>query len=43
MSYYTGPISDHFNGKQFYHAGLPPTDKSLFDLLRWQLFGKRSA
>ena len=42
MSYYTGPITDHFNGKQFYHAGLPPTDKSLFDLLRWQLFGKRS-
>ncbi|HEY1576896.1 MAG TPA: MBL fold metallo-hydrolase [Terracidiphilus sp.] len=42
MSYYTGPITDHFNGKQFYHAGLPPTDKSLLDLLRWQLFGKRA-
>ena len=42
MSYYTGPITDHFNGKQFYHPGLPPTDKSIFDLLRWQLFGKRS-
>ena len=42
MSYYTGPITDHFNGKQFHHAGLPPTDKSLFDLLRWQLFGKHA-
>jgi L-ascorbate metabolism protein UlaG (beta-lactamase superfamily) len=42
MSYYTGPVTDHFNGKQFYHPGLRPTDKSLFDLLRWQLFGKRS-
>ena len=42
MSYYTGPITDHFNGKQFYHAGLPATDKSLFDLLRWQIFGKRA-
>ena len=42
MSYYTGPITDHFDGKRFYHAGLPPTDKSLFDLLRWQLFGNRA-
>jgi L-ascorbate metabolism protein UlaG (beta-lactamase superfamily) len=42
MSYYTGPITDHFDGKQFYHPGLPPTDKSLFDILRWQLFGKHA-
>jgi len=42
MPYYTGPITDHFDGRQFYHAGLPPTDKSLFDLLRWQLFGKHA-
>jgi L-ascorbate metabolism protein UlaG (beta-lactamase superfamily) len=42
MSYYTGPISDHFDGKQFYHPGIPPTDKGLFDILRWHLFGKRS-
>lgn len=42
MSYYSGPITDHFDGKQFYHPGLPPTDKSLFDILRWQLFGKHS-
>jgi L-ascorbate metabolism protein UlaG (beta-lactamase superfamily) len=39
--YYTGPVTDHFDGKQFYHAGLPSTDKSLIDLLRWQFFGKR--
>ncbi len=42
MSYYTGPITDHFDGKQFYHAGLPPTDKGLFDIFRWQLFGTHS-
>jgi L-ascorbate metabolism protein UlaG (beta-lactamase superfamily) len=42
MSYYTGPITDHFDGKQFYHAGIPPTDKSVFDVLRWQLFGKHT-
>jgi len=42
MSYYTGPISDHFDGKQFYHPGLPPTDKSFFDIFRWQLFGKHA-
>lgn len=40
--YYTGPVTDHFNGKQFFHADLPSTDKSLIDLLRWRLFGKRS-
>lgn len=42
MNYYTGPITDHFDGKQFYHAGLPPTDKSLLDILRWQLLGHHS-
>ena len=42
MSYYTGPITDHFDGKRFYHADLPPTDKSLFDIFRWQLFGKHA-
>jgi L-ascorbate metabolism protein UlaG (beta-lactamase superfamily) len=42
MSYYTGPITDHFDGKQFYHANLSSTDKSLLDLLRWQLFGRRT-
>lgn len=42
MSYHTGPITDHFDGKQFYHPGLPPTDKGPFDILRWQLFGKHA-
>ena len=41
--YYTGPVTDHFDGKQFHHAGLPSTDKSLIDLLRWKLFGKPSS
>ena len=42
MTYYTGPVTDHFNGKQFYLAGLPSTDKSIFDILRWRFFGKHS-
>ena len=29
--YYTGAVTDHFNGKQFFHPGLPSTDKSLLD------------
>jgi L-ascorbate metabolism protein UlaG (beta-lactamase superfamily) len=40
--YYAGPITDHFDGKRFYHPGLPSTDKSLLDLLRWKLFSKPS-
>lgn len=40
--YYTGPVTDHFDGRRFYHAGLPSTDKRLLDLLRWRIFGKRS-
>lgn len=40
--YYAGPVTDHFDGSKFYHAGLPSTDKSLLDLLRWRLFGKRA-
>ncbi|MGA8740585.1 MAG: MBL fold metallo-hydrolase [Terracidiphilus sp.] len=41
--YYTGPVTDHFDGKQFHHAGLSSTDKSLIDLLRWKLFAKPSS
>jgi L-ascorbate metabolism protein UlaG (beta-lactamase superfamily) len=40
--YYNGPHSDHFNGKQFFHAGLPSADKNILELLRWKLFGKQS-
>jgi L-ascorbate metabolism protein UlaG (beta-lactamase superfamily) len=40
--YYAGPVTDHFNGKQFYHPGLPSTDKSLLALLRWKLFSRPS-
>jgi L-ascorbate metabolism protein UlaG (beta-lactamase superfamily) len=40
--YYDGPQSDHFNGTQFFHAGLPSTDKGILELLRWKLFGKPS-
>jgi L-ascorbate metabolism protein UlaG (beta-lactamase superfamily) len=38
--YYAGPVTDHFDGKQFYHPGLPSTDQSLITLLRWKLFSR---
>lgn len=32
--YYSGPVSDHFDGERFFDPhGMPP--KSLYDLLRW--------
>ncbi len=40
--YYEGPRSDHFDSERFYHPGLPSSDKSLLDLLRWQFLGRRS-
>lgn len=39
--YYTGPISDHFDALRFFNPDHPPTDRSLLDVLRWQLSGKR--
>ena len=33
--YYQGPLSDHFDGARFFHPGLPASDKSLLDLLKW--------
>jgi len=41
--YYQGPRSDHFDGERFFHLGLPSSDKSLLDLLRWKVPGKRTA
>ena len=38
--YYTGPTSDHFDGTHFFNPGLPPSDKSLADVLRWKLSSK---
>jgi L-ascorbate metabolism protein UlaG (beta-lactamase superfamily) len=38
--YYTGPVSDHFDGERFFDAnGVPP--RSRRDLLRWR-FGRQS-
>jgi L-ascorbate metabolism protein UlaG (beta-lactamase superfamily) len=42
VGYYHGPISDHFDGERFFDPyGVPP--KSVADLLRWLLFGRRPA
>ena len=40
--YYDGPTNDHFDGKRFFHPGLPDADKSLLDVLRWRLLAKRT-
>lgn len=40
--YYSGPESDHFDGKRFFNPGQAPSDKSLVDVLRWRLGGHRS-
>jgi len=35
--YYTGPVSDHFDGERFLNPqGEPETDRSLGDVLRWR-------
>ena len=39
--YYDGPPSDHFDGTRFFNPGHPATDRSLGDLLRWRLAGRR--
>ena len=33
--YYTGPVSDHFDGTRFFVPGAPPPDKTLADLWRF--------
>lgn len=40
--YYSGEKSDHFDGSRFFLPGLPPSDKSLFDVLRWQMTSQRA-
>ncbi|TDW64412.1 L-ascorbate metabolism protein UlaG (beta-lactamase superfamily) [Novosphingobium sp. PhB55] len=35
--YYTGPVTDHFDGTRFLNpAGEPETDRSFSDILRWR-------
>ncbi len=40
--YYQGPLSDHFDGERFFHPGLPSSDKTLLDILRWRFQGKHT-
>lgn len=40
--YYSGPESDHFDGARFFSPGQAPSDKSLLDVLRWRVAGRRS-
>ena len=39
--YYSGPVSDHFDGLRFFQAGRA-SERSLGDLLRWRLGGRRA-
>lgn len=34
--YYTGPVTDHFDGSRFLNPGEPDTDRTLGDMLRWR-------
>ena len=36
-------VSDHFDGLRFFNPGQPSTDRSLADVLRWQMRGRRAA
>ncbi|MCB8819140.1 MBL fold metallo-hydrolase [Microvirga rosea] len=40
--YYSGPVSDHFDGTRFFLPSQPP-DKGLGELLRWRLGNRRTA
>lgn len=40
--YYSGPVSDHFDGVRFHSRGQPCTDRSFRDLLRWHREGNRA-
>lgn len=34
--FYSGPVSDHFDGSRFFNPGSDQADKSLWDILRWR-------
>ena len=40
--YHDGPLSDHFDGLRFFNPGQPDTDRSLGQVLRWQLGGGKA-
>ena len=40
--YYSGPLSDHFDGLRFFNADHVETDRGLRDILRWKLQEKAS-
>lgn len=40
--YYSGPVTDHFDGTRFFNPGHSPTDRGFRDLLKWQFNGERA-
>jgi L-ascorbate metabolism protein UlaG (beta-lactamase superfamily) len=41
--YYTGPPTDHFDGRRFFNPDHPDTDRSLREILRWKLREKSAS
>lgn len=41
--YYTGPVTDHYDGERFFDSDAPATNKGLAPFLRWQLSGNKAA
>lgn len=37
--YYSGPISDHYDGVRFFNPGQPSTDRGLKDIWKWRATG----
>ncbi len=40
--YYKGPRTRNFDGTRFFNPGEPTTDRTLAEMLRWQISGTRS-
>ncbi len=40
--YYTGPVSENFNGTRFFVPGQPTPDRSFAEVLRWQFKGEKA-
>ncbi|WP_342591942.1 MBL fold metallo-hydrolase [Jiella sonneratiae] len=40
--FYSGPVSDHFDGTRFHNPGQGRVDRRFADLLKWQFSGERA-
>lgn len=42
LSYYSGPVSDHFDGEQFFNPWERRPKKGLWDVFKWRMEGNRA-